>query len=640
MCKQQARMTDADDNHGDGWLEWSSEDEGEGGAAGRHAAGQQMQQMQPARQKKEHRRRRKDYAIPGKERLLSGFVRDVAATPPPNDGDDGDADTVSLIAEEENDAVAGMMDNDGDDGNDTGPRDAGLGDAAADAARVPFSFKRLWAFTGPGWLMSIAYLDPGNIESDLQAGAVGGYQLLWALFWATVFGYIFQTLTSRLGVVTGSHLAQMCRKQYSRPVRYALWLMMELAIIGADVQEVIGSAIAIRILSRGKIPLWGGSLITAVDTFTFLFLEQYGFRKLEFVFATLIIVMVCTFGYIYGKSSPNTGELLVSIVVPRLSHKTAVQCVGLIGAVIMPHNLFLHSGLVLHRPINRSSKFQVREANMYYAIESAAALFVSFIVNLFVVGVFATLDTGNDDDATSGGAEINLNTAGDLLGARYGDAVLYIWAVGLLAAGQSSTMTGCYSGQFVMSGFLDLHLSPWRRVLLTRTVAMVPTLLFAVLADENLNGLDEWINVLQSMQLPFALFPLLHFTGSRFIMKSFTSPRWLTALSWLLALIIIGVNYYLIADTIVTVVPASAWYAFLGIGAVLLAYIVFSAYLAVGPYLHYGSMQHIYKPEARLGWYHVHHRINPQSEDAAVITEPMLSSHDAHDDNNGENFRL
>eukprot|EP00043_Microstomoeca_roanoka_P025224 m.8013 g.8013 ORF g.8013 m.8013 type:complete len:571 (-) comp5353_c0_seq1:88-1800(-) len=485
-----------------------------------------------------------------------------------------------------------------------------------------FSFKRLWAFTGPGWLMSIAYLDPGNLESDLQAGAIGGYSLLWALFWATFFGYIFQTLTSRLGVVTGAHLAEMCRKQYTKPVRLSIWIMMELAIIGSDIQEVIGSAIAIRILSNGKIPLWAGSLITGIDTFSFLFLEQYGFRKLEYVFAILILIMVCTFGYIYAQSEPDTGQVVKSIFVPRLSHRTAVQCVALVGAIIMPHNVFLHSGLVLHRPLNRDSKRNVKEANFYYAVESGIALFISFIVNLFVVGAFASLFWNAPEE------DIDLLQAGDYLREAFGKAVLYIWAIGLLAAGQSSTMTGCYAGQYVMSGFLDLHLSPWRRVLLTRTVAMVPTLIFAVFSDENLNGLDEWINVLQSLQLPFALFPLLHFTRSEYIMKTFRNPRWLTGLSWLLALCIVGINFFLIVDTISTSISSQAWAAILALVALGICYIGFIFYLGVGPFLSFGSMQHIYKPQARLGWYSEHNPVDLAASDADDLTDSILGDDD------------
>eukprot|EP00045_Choanoeca_perplexa_P017011 m.238075 g.238075 ORF g.238075 m.238075 type:complete len:546 (-) comp17423_c0_seq5:3929-5566(-) len=456
---------------------------------------------------------------------------------------------------------------------------------------VGFSWRKLWAFSGPSLLVSLAYLDPGNIESDLQAGVAGEYSLLWVLFWATAAGYLLQTLASRLGVTTGIHLAEECRKQYSWPIRYTLWINMELAIIGSDIQEVIGSALAIRILSNGAIPLWAGALITGADTFTFLFLERYGLRKLEYLFAVLISVMVGTFGYIYSHSDPDQAAVVKGIAVPSLEHDTSVQAVALMGAVIMPHNLFLHSALVLSRKIDIKNPVKVKEANLYNGIELSIALLVSFIINLFVVAVFAA---GDPDD------DITLSSAGDYLRDTYGKAVLYIWAVGLLAAGQASTMTGCYAGQFVMQGFLRLNLPPWKRVLLTRTVAMVPTVLVAVFTDENLNGFDQWINVLQSLQLPFALFPLLHFTSSPGIMGRFVNPRWMNILSWLVALLIVAVNIYLIFDTFKTSLPHTVA-VFLPLGAAMLAYFIFSLYLAVGPFLRFGTMNHIYGPLASKG---------------------------------------
>ncbi|EDQ84376.1 uncharacterized protein MONBRDRAFT_30285 [Monosiga brevicollis MX1] len=443
-----------------------------------------------------------------------------------------------------------------------------------------FSWRKLWAFSGPSLLVSLAYLDPGNIESDLQAGVAGRYSLLWVLLWATIAGYLLQTLASRLGVTTGRHLAEECRKQYSPPVRYALWIMMELAIIGSDCQEVIGSALAIRILSNGIIPLWGGALITGLDTFSFLFLEKYGLRKLEYLFAFLISIMVGTFGYIYGHLQPDSAAVLKGMAVPTLTNDTAVQAVGLLGAVIMPHNLMLHSALV-----------KVKEAHMYNAIELGFALFVSFLINLFVVGVFARGEADHD---------ITLSSAGDFLHDTYGKAVLYIWALGLLAAGQASTMTGCYAGQFVMQGFLELKISPWKRVMLTRTVAMLPTILITVFTDENLNGFDEWINVLQSLQLPFALFPLIHFTSSSGIMGNFVSGRRLQLLSWAVALLVFVANCYLMFDT-VSASMAHTWWAYMLLVPTAIVYFWFSGYLAFGPFLSIGSMQHIRSRDAIRG---------------------------------------
>ncbi|CAI9777164.1 unnamed protein product [Fraxinus pennsylvanica] len=253
----------------------------------------------------------------------------------------------------------------------------------------PFSFKKLWLFTGPGFLMSIAFLDPGNLEGDLQAGAIAGYSLLWLLMWATAMGLLIQLLSVRVGVATGRHLSELCREEYPDWARLLLWFMAELALIGADIQEVIGSAIAIQILSCGMIPLWAGVLITASDCFMFLLLENYGVRKLEAVFAVLISTMALSFAWMFADTKPSGKELLIGLLVPKLSSRTIRQAVGVVGCVIMPHNVFLHSALVQSRKIDPKKKGQVQEAINYYAIESSVALLVSFMINLFVTTVFA-----------------------------------------------------------------------------------------------------------------------------------------------------------------------------------------------------------------------------------------------------------
>jgi len=210
-----------------------------------------------------------------------------------------------------------------------------------------FSLRTLWLFTGPGWLMSIAYLDPGNIESDLQSGVIGGYRLLWVTMWASVLGFIMQRLSARLAMVTGKHLAELCYENFHPVPNFLLWLMVEIAIIGSDMQEVIGTAIAIFMLSNQAIPLWAGCLITLLDTFTFLFLDSYGRRKLELFFAFLIATMAISFGINYGADLPDQAAVASGTVVPWLGNSDALmQAVAAVGAIIMPHNLYLHSGLV------------------------------------------------------------------------------------------------------------------------------------------------------------------------------------------------------------------------------------------------------------------------------------------------------
>ncbi|XP_024847402.1 solute carrier family 11 (proton-coupled divalent metal ion transporters), member 2-like isoform X7 [Bos taurus] len=377
-----------------------------------------------------------------------------------------------------------------------------------------FSFRKLWVFTGPGLLMSV--VDPGNIECDLQSGALAGFKLLWVLLLATIVGVLLQTLAARLGVVTGLHLAEVCYRQYPRVPRILLWLMVELAIIGVDMQEVIGSAIAINLLSAGRIPLWGGVLITIADTFAFLFLDNYGLRKLEAFFGFIFTVMALTFGYEYVTVKPSQTQVLKGMFLPSCSGcrtPQIMQAVAIVGAIIMPHNIYLHSALVKSRHIDRAKRQEVREANKYFFIDCCIALFVSFIINTCVISVFAEAFFEKTNEQV-----------GVVLGCYFGPAALYIWAVGILAAGQSSTVTGTYSGQFVMEGFLNLKWSRFARVSLTRSIAIIPALLVAVFQDmEHLTGLNDILNVLQSLQLPFALIPILTYTSLRPVMSEFAN---------------------------------------------------------------------------------------------------------------------
>ncbi|KAJ8260184.1 hypothetical protein GJAV_G00178050 [Gymnothorax javanicus] len=468
-----------------------------------------------------------------------------------------------------------------------------------DGSQKGFSFRKLWAFTGPGFLMSIAYLDPGNIESDLQSGAEAGFKLLWVLLGATIIGLLLQRLAARLGVVTGMHLAEVCHRQYPTIPRIILWLMVELAIIGSDMQEVIGCAIAFNLLSVGRIPLWAGVLITIFDTFVFLFLDKYGLRKLEAFFGFLITIMALSFGYEYVVVKPDQVEVLKGMFVPYCQGCGPVQleqAVGIVGAVIMPHNIYLHSALVKSRQIDRNNKKEVKEANKYYFIESTIALFVSFIINVFVVAVFAEAFYGKNNQEVNekcnrtgsphtdlfppdnSTLEVDIYKGGVVLGCYFGQAALYIWAIGILAAGQSSTMTGTYSGQFVMEGFLNLRWSRFARVLLTRSIAIVPTLLVAVFQDvQHLTGMNDFLNVLQSMQLPFALIPILTFTSLTPIMSDFAN-----GLAWkigggVVILLVCAINAYFVV-VYVTALHSVVLYV---LAALLsLVYLCFVGYLA------------------------------------------------------------
>merc|ERR1740128_487608 len=407
------------------------------------------------------------------------------------------------------------------------------------------------------------------------------------------------------GVVTGQHLAEVCYQNYPKVPRLLLWIMCEIAIIGSDMQEVIGTAIAIYILSDKAIPLWGGVLITVADTFTFLLLDKYGLRKLELFFGFLITVMAFTFGYEYISHPPPQLEVMKGLAIPGCADcdsDSILQAVGIVGAVIMPHNLFLHSALVKSRNIDRKNKTAVRQANMYFFIESSVALLISFVINIFVVSVFAyglsgktnsdvrqlCLDSGLTDSDLNGFFDNNtalvdadIYKGGIFLGCQYGELAKYIWAVGILAAGQSSTMTGTYSGQFVMEGFLNLHWARWKRVVLTRTIAIFPTLFLSVFAQLNtLTGLNDFLNAVMSLQLPFALLPTLTFTCSPKIMGEFANGLFNKVVLSILSVIIVGINLFFVGSTVANSLP-NTWWIFTIFGILGVLYLTFVGYLTL-----------------------------------------------------------
>jgi natural resistance-associated macrophage protein 2 len=341
------------------------------------------------------------------------------------------------------------------------------------------------------------------VEGDLLAGTHGGYGLIWALFMATFCGLIIQILSARLGVVTGRDLAVLCREQFPKPISLVLWVMTEVAIIGSDIQEVIGTAIAFKILFG--FPIWLGAIITILDTFTFLFIHACGVRKLEAFFAVLVGTMVICFWANMFIVRPGIGSIMGGFV-PLVPHNSTDELIGLIGAVIMPHNLFLHSSLVQSRKVDVNNHRQVREANKYFSIEAGISLLISFFINMSVVATFAYYHL------KPGSGKIYLENAHLSLEQSFGKEATLIWGIGLMAAGQSSTMTGTYAGQFVMQGFINLHMPAYMRVLITRAIAIVPALIVTFIG--NLDSFDGYLNILQAVQLPFALIPLLKFSAS------------------------------------------------------------------------------------------------------------------------------
>tara|TARA_B100000405_G_scaffold4938_1_gene4256 strand:+ start:6120 stop:7745 length:1626 start_codon:yes stop_codon:yes gene_type:complete len=462
------------------------------------------------------------------------------------------------IESEDNGEFAAIATGERSDGGQLGTRGKEQKEKSAPDVRVEgmddddsFSLRKFAAFVGPGFLMCIAYVDPGNFESNLQAGCQFGYSLLWVLLWATLMGLYIQALSVRLGLATGWHLARVMRDEYPTPVRYSLWIVTELAIIASDVPEVIGTALALKLIF-GLPTVWG-VLVTSASTLLFLALQQFGVRKLEAFMGSLVGVMsVCFVAQMGMLEGGDGGEVMKGIVVPIFQNGKALFIgVSLLGAVVMPHNLFLHSALVLSRSFELGER-AVRRALKYNVAESALALAVTLVINFAVTIVAAqSIRDADFDDPTGekrrGIIDRPLQNAPDMLKDVLGKSAKGLFAAALLASGQSSTITGTYAGQFVMEGFLEIKINPVLRAFLTRTCAILPSLLVTIIAgDEYAEFLIVISSVFLSFQLPFALIPLVKFCGSEKIVGAMAiDPRALQR-TWVIVSAIVFANIVLL----------------------------------------------------------------------------------------------
>ncbi|XP_030967776.1 metal transporter Nramp6-like isoform X2 [Quercus lobata] len=413
------------------------------------------------------------------------------------------------------------------------------------------SWKNLFAYMGPGFLVSIAYIDPGNFETDLQAGAKYKYGLLWIILVASCAALIIQSLAANLGVVTGKHLAEHCRNEYNKVPNFILWVLAEVAIVACDIPEVIGTAFALNMLF--SIPVWCGVLLTGLSTLVLLALQQYGVRKLEFLIAFLVLTIAACFFVELGYAKPDATEVVNGLFVPNLKGNGATGlAISLLGAMVMPHNLFLHSALVLSRKIPQS--VQGIKACRFYLIESAFALMVAFLINISVISVSGAVCNSSHLSAEDQNSCVNLdlNKASFLLENVLGSWSSKLFAIALLASGQSSTITGTYAGQYVMQGFLDLRLQPWIRNLLTRSLAIVPSLIVALIGGSAGAGkLIIIASMILSFELPFALIPLLKFTSSKTKMGEHANSTLIAVATWIIGSLIMTINiYYLITGFI------------------------------------------------------------------------------------------
>lgn len=370
--------------------------------------------------------------------------------------------------------------------------------------KIKFNFAHFRKFLGPGLLVSIAYMDPGSLSGDLDAGTFGQTKLLWLLLCSTAYGLVFQTISSRVGTVTGCDLSTICSRSFKKHISLILWISCEIAIIGSDIQEVIGSSVAFNLLFG--IPIWSGALITIVDTFIILFTTVFGMQKLEYIFAVLVgCIFVCFFTNLV-LIKPNVPQILLGCVYPRIPSSALTQAVALIGSNLTPHNMYLHSALVQTRDIDHKNKFAVKEALMYFNLEATILVFFAFFINLTVISCFASFP----------GQQLGLTTAGNALEGAFGTAGKYIWALGLICSGQSATLTGTLAGQYVMQGFVSIKVSKFVRSLITRSLAIIPSILVVLFIDD-VTTVNEYINVSQVFILPLVVVPLLKVACNRFL---------------------------------------------------------------------------------------------------------------------------
>ena len=424
-------------------------------------------------------------------------------------------------------------------------------------------FWQQWkAFVGPAILVSVGYMDPGNWGTDLEGGARFKYELLWVVGLASLMAIFMQVVSARLGVVTGKDLAQCCRDWYPSWTRWPNWLMSEVAIGACDLAEVLGSAVALNLLFH--IPLLWAVIITALDVLLLLGLQRFGMRAIEAVVLLLVAtIAVCYFIEIFvlPETQPGFLELSRGFLAPHLRHSGMIYvAIGIIGATVMPHNLYLHSALVQSRRLQKDDS-SIRRALEFNTIDSTVALSVAFFVNAAIMVLAATVFFGKTGIMVPGGKFIPFSPDSDWIRVAYltlapllgTAAASTLFAVALLAAGQSSTITGTLAGQVVMEGFMHWRIKPWVRRIITRTLAILPAvLIIALRGDNSVTDLLTLSQVVLALQLPFAMFPLLHFTSSQRRMGQWKNGLFLLAAGWASAILITFMDIYGLPDSLKT----------------------------------------------------------------------------------------
>lgn len=443
-------------------------------------------------------------------------------------------------------------------------------------------FRKLLAFFGPAYLISVGYMDPGNWATDIAGGSQFGYALLWVLLMSNLMALLLQSLSARLGIVTQRDLAQASRETYSPFVNYILYFLAEIAIAACDLAEVLGMAIGINLLF--DIPLIQGVIITVLDTFLLLFLINKGIRKMEAFVIVLVLIIGISFLIEMFLAQPEVSKVVYGLI-PSMPNSAALYiAIGIIGATVMPHNLYLHSSLVQTRKFERTNK-GIKQALKYNFIDSTIALNLAFFVNaaILILAAATFYKNGMYEVAEIQDAHRFLEP---ILGSKYAPI---LFAVALIAAGQSSTITGTLAGQIVMEGYLNLRIQPWVRRILTRLIAIVPAVIVITVFGEAITGkLLIFSQVILSLQLGFAIIPLIHFVSDKSKMKGFHISRKTEIVSWIVAIIIVSLNVKLVFDEIngwltTSDNPTLLWFTVVPLAfgfLLLLLYIVFKPFIS------------------------------------------------------------
>ena len=439
--------------------------------------------------------------------------------------------------------------------------------------KKPKNYKKMFAVFGPAYLVGVGYMDPGNWATDIAGGSKYGYQLIWVLLMSNIMAVVLQVLCTKIGIVTERDLSQLCRREYPRKTSFTLWVLAEIAIIATDLAEVLGTAIGLNLLFH--IPILAGIIITAFDTLIILALHKSGKRTIEIIIISLVSIIAMSFLAELLIVKPDMGEVVYGFI-PRLSDSGALYiAIGIIGATVMPHNLYLHSNIVINK-----MKISKKEKMKYNKIDSIVALNLAFLVNSAILILAATTF---HKKGYFGIEEIQdaYHLLEPLLGTKLAPA---LFGIALLAAGQSSTITGTMSGQIVMEGFIDMKIAPWKTRLATRLLAVIPAVIIIVIGGSQETG-DLLIlsQVLLSIQLPFAVVPLIHFVSSSRLMGRYVIGNFTKTTSWVIAFIIILLNIKLVFDIADTQLESGIFLLGYFLYALLIAALIFLGYIFYYP---------------------------------------------------------